>query len=102
MKTFQNTMGVNKLKFTAFTVPYCRLGKNYYHANVTVEIQLWEKLCDFLDVEAYFKSLNGADLIDEELVAKVFEDFKGFYEPRHIKVTVSTASHFPLEITKEM
>lgn len=102
MRTFENSMKVDRLKFTAKTVPYCRLGENYYHADITVEIMLGKKLCDFLDIEDYFKSLNGESLIDEELVAKVFEDFKAVYEPEHMIVTVRTSSHFPLEVSKEM
>ena len=102
MKTFENTMKVNRMKFTAFTVPYCRLGKNYYHANVECEIEFQETIVDLLDIEAYFKGLNGADLIDEELVAEVFKTLQDVYKPARLRVTVRTASHFPLEITKEM
>jgi len=70
---------------------------------VSAEVELGDKIVDFLDLEDYFKKdLNGKHLTTEQLCDEVFQTLKSHYEPKHIKVTVLSDSHFPIETIKEM
>ena len=102
MRTYSNDKGISRMKFTAPASVFCPLGPNYYRAMVTCELELGEKIVDFLDLEAYFKrDLNGKELTTENLCDEVFQTLKSVYEPKHIRVTVMSDSHFSIETIKE-
>lgn len=102
MRTYSNEKNISRMKFTAPVTPFCPLGPNYYRATVTCELELGDKIVDFLDLEAYFKKeLNGSSLTTEDLCDEVFQTLSKVYEPKHIRVTVGSDSHFPIETIKE-
>ena len=103
MRTYPTENGITKMRFTVPATVFCPLVPNYYRGTVTAEVELGEKIVDFLDLEDYFKKdLNGKHLTTEQLCDEVFQTLKLHYEPKHIKVVVLSDSHFPIETIKEM
>ena len=103
MRTYPNENGITKMRFTVPTTVFCPLGPNYYRGTVTAEVELGDKIVDFLDLEDYFKKdLNGKHLTTEQLCDEEFQHLKSHYEPKHLKVVVLSDSHFPIETIKEM
>jgi len=102
MKTYSNADGITRMKFTAPVTALCPLGPNYYRATVICEVELDKTIVDFNDLEHYFKKdLNGKKLTTENLCNAVFQLFKEIYNPKHLKITVLSDSHFPIETIKE-
>lgn len=102
MRTYPNENGITKMEFTVPATVFCPLGPNYYRGTVTAEVELGDKIVDFLDLEDYFKKdLNGKPLTTEQLCDEVFQTLNNIYEPKHLRVTVLSDSHFPIKTIKE-
>lgn len=101
MRQYKNEQGITAMKFTAPATVYCHLGANYYRASVTCEMELADRIVDFIDLEDYFKKeLNGKSLTTEELVGEVFATLEREYAPKTLTVTVHSDSHFPIDTIK--
>ena len=102
MRTYANEKGIKAYQFAVPVTVNCPLGQNYYRARVFVDIELGDKIVDFLDLEDYFKkSLNGLDLTTEALAAEVRDTMVREYEPKAVRVEVISDSHFEIHTVTE-
>ncbi len=103
MRKYKNENQISRMEFEVPVVVYCPLGNNYNKAFVGIEFTLSDTIVDFIDLEKFFKvDLNGAHLTSEELCARVFDVIKTEYNPKTLKVTVESNSHFTIRTIKEL
>lgn len=100
---FEHTQGISKVTFNKTITVFCPLGNDFYTAHVNVDFVPDKVMMDYLDEEAFFKGLSGANLIIEDLVEKVHKRYTDTYAPKYVKVTVfaENAAHFPVTVIKE-
>ena len=99
---FEHTQGLSKISFNKTITVFCPLGNDYYTATIQIEFTPAKVLMDYLDEEAYFKELQGAKLIIEDVVKQVYDHYVTEYDPAQLTVTVyaENATHFPVSVTK--
>ena len=101
-RQYNNEQGITRMEFEVPVICYCTLGLNYYKPTLKIEIELNDKIVDFLDLERYFKTdLNGEKLTCENLVKNVFDTMKKIYNPTKLKVCCQSDSHFLIRTIKE-
>lgn len=102
MNKIENVDSIDRIEFSKNITLYCPLGYGYYLAKVSVDITPDEILMDYLDIEEFFKSMEGQEFIIEEAVAKIHDFLKTHYRPLAVivKVTAESNVHFPVTVTK--
>lgn len=102
LATFKHTQGLSNVSFNKTITVFCPLGNDFYTATVSVSLTPGEVMLDYLDIESYFKELQGSHLIIEDLVAEVYTKFETDFEPKKLTVQVyaENATHFPVTVVK--
>lgn len=102
MSSFENKSKVNLIEFNKTVFPFCPLGKDIYKAYLTCKIFPSKTLADFMDIDSYLNSLNGKELIIEDLTNEICKYLKDIYKTSKVEVTVEAESnkHFPVKVTK--
>lgn len=102
MSQFKNEQEITQIQFNKNIIMYCPIGEGHYLAKIKVEFTPDHIIMDYLDIDKFFKELEGQKLIIEDTVNKVFMELLK-YEPMHLKVTVTAESnvHLPVTVIKE-
>ena len=102
MAKFEHTQGLDYVEFDKTISMYCPLGKEPYTAKVGVSFEPGQYMMDYLDMEAFFKKVQGSNLIIEDLVETVYNHLDEEYAPKWMMVTVeaTNAAHFPVKVAK--
>ena len=103
MASFYNEQGISRIKMFGKVHCFCPLGGDWYDADIDVELSPADTIMDYCDVDKFFDSLNGDNLIIEDVVSRVFNYFCVYY-PSDLSVTakVDNGAHLPVEVTKSM
>lgn len=82
---------------------YCPIGKDYYTADVLIQINPGKVIPDYCELTNYLNNLSGLSLIIEELVNKIYKHIMSKYNPHTAKVSVKAYSntHLNVEVTKD-
>lgn len=102
MSQFINEQGITQIQFDKNIIMYCPMGEGHYLAKIKVEFAPNDIIMDYLDIDKFFKKLEGQKLIIENTVNEVFMELLK-YEPIRLKVTVTAESnvHLPVTVIKE-
>lgn len=102
LANFEHTQGLSNVSFNKTITMFCPLGNDYYTATVYVEFKPKKLMMDYLDMEQYFKDIQGEPLIIEDLTAQVYNKIDEMITPEKLTVTVhaENATHFPVSVTK--
>lgn len=97
---FENTYNIYLIENKHVVRCFCPLGQDNYTAKVTVEIYDPKYLVDYLDSDKFISSLNGQELIIEDLTNKIAEYFKKETQANDVTVIakVKDATHSPVEV----
>lgn len=103
MGSFENKQGITEIEMTGKAHCFCPLGNDWYDAEVKVLLTPTDTIMDYCDVDTFFESLNGGELIIEDVVNRTFNYFSA-YKPEQLRVTanVDNARHLPVSVTKSM
>lgn len=98
---FSNTYEVQRFENYHEIVCYCPLGKDYYSAEITVEVIKPKYLPDYLETDEVVSSLSSNEYIIEEAAHTIAKHFKAETEAEQVYVTafVRNATHSPVEVT---
>lgn len=100
---FENKQGIAEITMQKSVYCYCPMGSDWYTADVEVTVANPKEIPDYLDVDAFFKSLNNSELIIEDVVFKVHEFVSSQVVAADEVIataTVKNAKHLPVRVTK--
>lgn len=99
--SFENIYNVYSVENKHAVRCFCPLGQDNYTANITVTVTNPKLLVDYLDSDSFISSLNGQELIIEDLASRIAEYFKKETQALDVVVTayVEDATHSPVEVT---
>lgn len=102
MASFKNTQGITTVRFKGRYRAYCPLGKKYYSGTVYVKVENPENIPDYCDVDKFFESLDGTDVIIEDAVQKTFDYVVSQVSSGTVTVScyVEDAAHGVVEVEK--
>lgn len=104
MARFDNKMNITCIRMSATTRCFCPIGKAPYTAELEVEMVPGSTIPDYIEVEQFVNSGDGASLVIEELVAAVADYLQAEYNPARVTVraAVKDAKHFPVVVEKSI
>lgn len=99
--SFENEQGVKKIRLFAKAHCNCPMGDEYYTGDVVITIKNPVTIPDYVEVQEYIASLDGDDLIIEDL-ARTIHDYIKNQTNSEVEVVVSVSDaykHMPVEVT---
>jgi hypothetical protein len=102
MAQFENKQGITKIFFQVSVRNHCPIGNDWYSNSVRVDMRPNRIIPDYDEVQRDIFALDGAELVVEDVVAKVF-DIMQAYKPVRLTVSARTEGngHFPVIVEKE-
>jgi len=100
---FPHTQGIKSVAFDKTITVYCPLGNDFYTAQLLVEFHPNEWMMDYIDVDRFIQTMQGRNLIIEDVVKELHDHLTTEYSPYYVKVTcyATNAAHFPVTVIKE-
>ncbi len=102
MASFENTMGIDKIKMRKKLHNLCTIGQDWYTSNVEITFVPYKVIPDYMEIDKALDEIDEKELVVEEVVSEIVDILKK-YNPQYIKVTnnVDDAKHLPVEVTKK-
>lgn len=98
---FNNDYDVSTIKMSNKVHCYCTLGEELYTGNIVIVVKNPRSIPDYCDVHNYINSLDGKNLIIEELAKDVKDYVKSQIEDGTVTVSVyvdDAPKHMPVEV----
>lgn len=97
---FDNSQGISDIQMTGNVIAFCPMGDDWYNAEVNIHVNEPKTIPDYCDITDYLQTLNGQDLILEDVCQHVF-DFVTEQTGGNVIVDVftDTANHIPVKVT---
>lgn len=104
MSNIINTQGINSIRFTKGIQLYCPMGKDFYFADIYVDIVPGEEIMDYCETDDFIQKMDKAPYIIEDAVDAIYKHIEAAIKPRHLVVKIHACSdvHMPVEVTKAM
>lgn len=100
---FENTQGITEIRMNKNVRAFCPMGNDWYCGRVDIILTPGEYIPDYVEVDQFFSTLDGKQLILEEVVNEVFNYFVKEYSPYGLEVSCysNDAVHLPVTVTKK-
>ena len=100
-RSFPNLQGITEINYRSRVRCYCPMGSDFYSADVAVQVNSPVNIPDYVEVDAFIRSLDGQSFILEDVCAIVWNKLKadtnGFVI---VAVESSDAVHSPVSVKK--
>lgn len=98
---FPNKQGIKEINFSVQQILYCPMGADYYKATFDIKIEEPNEIPDYMDIQDWFKRLDGQRYILEDAAALARDKMLAFTsgcKRLEVACTSDCANHFPITV----
>lgn len=103
MDKFKNKQGITQITMHKDVKLFCPMGQDWYTAEICINLTPGEWIMDYCDIDLFIDSLEGDNLIIEDLIETIFDYIDEECCPTWLRVEaeVNNAAHMPVVVAKE-